>query len=163
MVWPLSGLIAQCQACGAALMESGVLAGMDPLPWASCLCLALENLFCWSSGGFLDYLGRCRWNLSDQQDMVSPASSYAPSSPISQHIGSLSPPVLSGVTCVGGRGHSQTRCLPSTHRWGHSQTGVYLIFPSPRGRIHCGVAPVWATCTLPGLWCCFDGNSPRGY
>ena len=20
-----------------------------------------------------------------------------------------------------------------------------------------GVAPVWATCTLPGLWCCFDG------
>ena len=27
------------------------------------------------------------------------------------------------------------------HRWGHSQTGVYLIFPSPRGRTHCGV--VW--------------------
>ena len=36
-------------------------------------------------------------------------------------------PVLSGVTCVGGRGHSQT--------------GVHLIFPSPRGRTHCGV--VW--------------------
>ena len=36
---------------------------------------------------------------------------------------------------------------------GHSQTGVYLLFPSPRGRIHCGVVwPIWATCTLPGLW-----------
>ena len=34
--------------------------------------------------------------------------------------------MLSGVTCVGGRGHSQT--------------GVCLIFSSPRGRTHCGVA-----------------------
>ena len=36
---------------------------------------------------------------------------------------------------------------------------MYLIFPSPRGRTHCGV--VWPLsgllCTLPGLWCCFDG------
>ena len=39
-------------------------------------------------------------------------------------------------------------------RWGHSQTGVCLLFPSPRSGIHCGVVwPVWATCTLPGLWC----------
>ena len=50
-------------------------------------------------------------------------------------------PVLSGVTCVGGQGRSQTQCLPRAHRWGHNQTGVYLIFPSPRGRTHCGV--VW--------------------
>ena len=49
--------------------------------------------------------------------------------------------MLSGVTCVDGRGHSQTRCLSLAQRWGHSQTGVYLIFPSPRGRTHCGV--VW--------------------
>ena len=41
---------------------------------------------------------------------------------------------------------------------GHSQTGVYLLFPSSRGGIHCGVAwPVWATCTLPGLWCWGSG------
>ena len=30
MVWPLSGLLAHCQACGAASMGSGVLAGVDP-------------------------------------------------------------------------------------------------------------------------------------
>ena len=47
--------------------------------------------------------------------------------------------MLSEGTCVGGRGCSRTRCLPPAHRWGHSQTGVYLIFPSPRGRTHCGV------------------------
>ena len=29
MVWPLSGLLAHCQACGAASMGSGVLAGVD--------------------------------------------------------------------------------------------------------------------------------------
>ena len=44
--------------------------------------------------------------------------------------------------------------LPPAHRWGHSQTGVCLLFPSPRGGIHCGFAwPVWGTCPLPGLWC----------
>ena len=36
-------------------------------------------------------------------------------------------PVLSRVTCIGGLGHSQT--------------GVYLTFPFPRVRTHCGV--VW--------------------
>ena len=41
---------------------------------------------------------------------------------------------------------------------GHSQTGVCLLFPSPRGGIHCGVAwPFWATCTLPSLWCWRSG------
>ena len=30
MVWPLSGLLAHCQARGAASMGSGVLAGVDP-------------------------------------------------------------------------------------------------------------------------------------
>ena len=30
VVWPLSGLLAHCQACGAALMGSGVLPGVDP-------------------------------------------------------------------------------------------------------------------------------------
>ena len=38
------------------------------------------------------------------------------------------------------------------------QTGVCLLFPSPRGGIHCGVVwPIWATCTLPGLWCWGSG------
>ena len=44
---------------------------------------------------------------------------------------------------------------PST---GASQTGVCLVFPSPRDGIHSGVAwPVWATCTLPRLWCWGSG------
>ena len=55
--------------------------------------------------------------------------------------------MLSGESCVGGRGHSQTRCLPPGLRRGHSQTGVYLIFPSSRGRTHCGV--VWPLSGLP--------------
>ena len=25
------------------------------------------------------------------------------------------------------------------------------------------MAPIWAACTLPGLWCCFDGIWPRAY
>ena len=29
MVWPLSGLLEHCQACGAASMASGILAGVD--------------------------------------------------------------------------------------------------------------------------------------
>ena len=49
--------------------------------------------------------------------------------------------MLSRVTCVGGWGCSQTQCLSPAHCWGHSQTGVYLIFPSSRGRTHSGV--VW--------------------
>ena len=49
--------------------------------------------------------------------------------------------MLSRVTCVGGLGCSHTQCLPPAHHWGHSQTGVYLIFPTPRVRTHCGV--VW--------------------
>ena len=60
----------------------------------------------------------------------------------------VTPPVLSGVTCVGGRGCSQTRCLPPGNRWGHSQTGVSLIFPSPRSRTHCGL--VWPLAGLHG-------------
>ena len=44
------------------------------------------------------------------------------------------------------QGHIQTQCLSPAHRWGHSQAGVYLIFPCPRGRTHCGV--VWS---LSGL------------
>ena len=50
-------------------------------------------------------------------------------------------PVLSGTTCVGGRGRSQTQCLSPAHCWGHSQAGVYLFFLFPRGMTHCGV--VW--------------------
>ena len=33
------------------------------------------------------------------------------------------------------------QCLPPAHRWGHSQTFLYLIFPSPRVRTHCRM--VW--------------------
>ena len=44
-----------------------------------------------------------------------------------------------------------------THCWGQSDWCVPSL-PSPRGRIHCGVVwPVWATCTLPGLWCWGSG------
>ena len=48
----------------------------------------------------------------------------------------------------------QTCALPICH----SQTGVCLLLPSPKGGIHCGAAwPLWATCTLPGLWCWGSG------
>ena len=56
--------------------------------------------------------------------------------------------MLWGETCLGGRGHSQTQCLPSAHLWGHSLTGMYLNFPSPRGRTHCGV--LWPLSGLLG-------------
>ena len=46
----------------------------------------------------------------------------------------------SGETCIGGRGRSQTRCLPPAPRWGYGQTGVYVILPFPKGRTHCGAA-----------------------
>ena len=38
-------------------------------------------------------------------------------------------------------------------------------FPLSQGQdsLWSGVAPVWAPCTLPGLWCCFDGIWPRDY
>ena len=58
-------------------------------------------------------------------------------------------PVLSGVSCVGGRGRSQTQCLPPAHHWGHSQTGVYLTFPSYRVKTHYGV--VWPLSGLLSL------------
>ena len=69
-------------------------------------------------------------------------------------------PVLSRITCVGEQGHSRTWCLPPAHCWGHSQTDVYLIFLSPRGRTHCGV--LWP---LSGLLahCQACGASSMGY
>ena len=33
----------------------------------------------------------------------------------------------------------------------------YLPFFQGQDSLWNGVAPVWATCTLPGLWCCFYG------
>ena len=33
----------------------------------------------------------------------------------------------------------------------------YLPLSQGQNSLWSGVAPVWATCTLPGLWCCFDG------
>ena len=33
----------------------------------------------------------------------------------------------------------------------------YLPLSQGQGSLWSGVAPVWDTCTLPGLWCCFDG------
>ena len=32
-----------------------------------------------------------------------------------------------------------------------------LSSPLPGAGLLSGVTPVWATCTLPGLWCCLDG------
>ena len=37
------------------------------------------------------------------------------------------------------------------------QTGVYLPLSQGQDSLWSGVAPVWAPCTLPGLWCCFNG------
>ena len=34
----------------------------------------------------------------------------------------------------------------------------YLPLSKVQGSLWIGVAPVWAACTLPGLWCCFDEN-----
>ena len=33
----------------------------------------------------------------------------------------------------------------------------YLPLTQGQDSLWSGVTPVWATCTLPGLWCCFDG------
>ena len=33
----------------------------------------------------------------------------------------------------------------------------YLPLSQGQNSLWSGVAPVWASCTLPGLWCCFDG------
>ena len=33
----------------------------------------------------------------------------------------------------------------------------YLPLSQEQDSLWSGVASVWATCTLPGLWCCFDG------
>ena len=40
----------------------------------------------------------------------------------------------------------------------------YLSLSQGQDSLCSGVAPVWATCTLPGLWCCFNGiwRSSRG-
>ena len=47
---------------------------------------------------------------------------------------------------------------PSSQLGPQSDWLVYFLFPSPRGGIHCGVGwPIWATCTLPGLWCWGSG------
>ena len=36
----------------------------------------------------------------------------------------------------------------------------YLPLSQGQDSLWSGVAPVWATCTLPGLWCCFNGIWP---
>ena len=33
----------------------------------------------------------------------------------------------------------------------------YLPLSQGQASLWRGVAPIWATCTLPGLWCCFSG------
>ena len=33
----------------------------------------------------------------------------------------------------------------------------YLPLSEGQDSLWSGLAPVWATCTLPGLWCCFSG------
>ena len=33
----------------------------------------------------------------------------------------------------------------------------YLPLSQGQDSLWSSVAPIWATCTLPGLWCCFDG------
>ena len=41
-------------------------------------------------------------------------------------------------------GPQSDRCVP------------YLPLSQGQDSLWSGVAPVWGTCTLPGLWCCFD-------
>ena len=53
VVWPLPGLLAHCQACGAALMGSGILARVDPQGaqgWEGQAQLALLSVVPWGRG-----------------------------------------------------------------------------------------------------------------
>ena len=69
---PSTALAPSCQSVERILP----LCPSYPLQWASRLHLASENLFCQSSGGFLGYLGRCGWNLSDQQEAVANGNAF---------------------------------------------------------------------------------------
>ena len=49
-------------------------------------------------------------------------------------------------------------CVPSPPLGPQSDWCVpYLPLSQGQDSLWSGVAPVWATCTLPGLWCCFYG------
>ena len=92
----LSELMESDHSAFASQTQGLCLAGRaaSPPPWlppasprsAHCL-FTLSTLFLWPlvyawlqrvhSASLLGYLGRCGWNLSDQQDEVSPAPSYA--------------------------------------------------------------------------------------
>ena len=53
---------------------------------------------------------------------------------------------------------SDPTSAPSAHGGPQSDWCVpYLPLSQERDSLWSGVAPVWATCTLPGLWCCFNG------
>ena len=39
----------------------------------------------------------------------------------------------------------------------------YLLLSQGQDSLWSGVAPVWAACTLPGMWSCFNGIWPRAY
>ena len=58
---------------------------------------------------------------------------------------------------VGGP-QSDLMSVPSPPLGPHSDWCVpYLPLSWGQYSLWSGVAPVWATCTMPGLWCCFDG------
>lgn len=80
-------------------------------------------------------------------------------------------PVLSTEwLSLAGRAHSQTRCLPPAHCWGHSRAGIYgYLLPTPGQELlwirtgHCGgclhnatfVVLLWAPAKLGGNgWVC---------
>ena len=65
---------------------------------------------------------------------------------------------LSGVTRWWVGPQSDPMSVPSPPLGPRSDWCVPYLPPSQvQDSLWSGVAPVWATCTLPGLWCCFDG------
>ena len=53
---------------------------------------------------------------------------------------------------------SDPMCVPSPPLGPQSDCCVpYLPLSHGQDSLWSGVAPIWATCTLPGLWCFFDG------
>ena len=53
---------------------------------------------------------------------------------------------------------SDLMSAPIPPLWPQSDWCVpYLPLSQRQDSLWSGIAPVWATCTLPGLWCCFNG------
>ena len=58
---------------------------------------------------------------------------------------------------VGGAAVRHDICPPPTAGATLDWCVPYLPLSQGQDSLWSGLAPVWATCTLPGFWCCFDG------